>query len=146
MTSGSPMHNERSGGNISLLQIAASAACCLNNSEREREWRGEKKKRPRIPGWLQRRSRARAPFIPKALSPVHGDWPRQEGGWRRGGSIGGGGAGGWMGDLPASTPKKKKKITTTFYHSIKNPPSLIFHFSTYLLHLWVVFHLFLNSF
>lgn len=31
MTSSSPMHNERSGGNISLLQIAARAADCLNN-------------------------------------------------------------------------------------------------------------------
>jgi len=33
MTSGSLMHNERSGGNISLLQIAATAAGCLNNRE-----------------------------------------------------------------------------------------------------------------
>ena len=84
MTSGSAMHNERSGGNISLPQIAASAAGRLNNGEREeregregREERGERgereKKRPCIPGWLQRQSTARAPFIPKALSPAHGD-------------------------------------------------------------------------
>ncbi|KAK5858827.1 hypothetical protein PBY51_002942 [Eleginops maclovinus] len=43
MTSGSPLHNERSGGNISLPQIAASAAGRLNNRERDEEKKKEKK-------------------------------------------------------------------------------------------------------
>lgn len=57
MTSGSAMHNERSGGNISLPQIAASAAGRLNNGERgergEREGReGREREKEALHSWL----------------------------------------------------------------------------------------------
>lgn len=99
------MHNERSGGNISLLQIAASAAGRLNNRERER---GAKKKEASH-SWLASKTE-------HSLGAIHSQGP-EPGTWRLAKAGGrerrrGGGSGGWMGDLPASTQKKKKTLAT----------------------------------
>lgn len=65
MTSSSLMHNERSGGNISLVQIAASAAGSLNNRRRES---GERDRKEASHSWL-------ASKTVQSLGAIHSQGP-----------------------------------------------------------------------
>lgn len=127
MTSSSPMHNERSGGNISLLQIAARAAGCLNN---RKEGQKKKKKKEASHSWLASKTEQSRGAI-HFQGPESGTWRLAKAGGRttkgRRGTLVVRRVGVWVNAQPPPQRRGVKSHETNF--PLQSPQFFIFIFS-----------------